>query len=230
MWIRADGAFPGIISQPMFDAAQAIIAARSFRLSDDEMLSTLRDLFLRQGMLSGLIIDETEGLPSSSAFRSRFGSLLRAYGLVGYTPRRDFRYIAVNRELRRLHPEIEVAVMTGLAEAGAVAERAASTDLIEVNGEFSVSVVIARCRLTPTGSLRWRLRFDTSLQPDITVAVRMDASNRKPFDYYLLPRLDIARARLNLAEDNQLRIDAYRFDTLDLLFELARRTSLSEAA
>ena len=103
-------------------------------------------------------------------------------------------------------------------------------DLIAVNNEFSLSVVIARCRRTPAGSLRWRLRFDTGLRPDITVAVRMDSENRKPFDYYLLPRIDIAKARLNLAKDNQLQLDAYRFDTLDLLFDLARRTSLLEAA
>ena len=32
-------------------------------------------------------------MPSSSTFRQRFGSLLRAYELVGYSPSRDYRYI-----------------------------------------------------------------------------------------------------------------------------------------
>ena len=45
-----------------------------------------------KGVLSGLIIDEQDNLPSSSAFRNRFGSLLRAYQMIGYEPERDYRY------------------------------------------------------------------------------------------------------------------------------------------
>ena len=37
-WIRADGAFQAIIEQEMFDRAQAIIAMRSSRLSNEEMV------------------------------------------------------------------------------------------------------------------------------------------------------------------------------------------------
>jgi len=230
MWIRADGAFPGVVDRPMFEAAQTIIAARSFRLSDEEMLSALKQLFERQGALSGLIIDESEGLPSSSVYRSRFGSLLRAYALVGYRPRRDYRYIAINQALRRLHPEVEAMIIDGLERAGGIVRRNSVSQLVEVNDEFTLSLVIARCRQTPAGSLRWRLRFETSLKPDITVAVRMDAGNRHPFDYYLLPRIDFLGAWLNLAESNVLQMDAYRFDSLDLLFDLARQTSVPEAA
>ena len=34
----------------------------------------------REGRLSGLLIDETDGMASSSVYRSRFSSLIRAYG------------------------------------------------------------------------------------------------------------------------------------------------------
>lgn len=230
MWVRADGAFPAVIDRQMFDAAQTIIAARSFRLSDEEMLAALQQLFERQGALSGLIIDEAEGISSSSAYRSRFGSLLRAYSLVGYRPRRDYRYIAINHALRRLYPDVVRSVLEGLEGAGAFVQRVPSTDLVDVNDEFTLSVVIARCRQTPAGALRWRLRFDVGLLPDITVAVRMDAANRAPLDYYLLPRIDFARTKLNFAEDNHLQLDAYRVDALDILFDLARPVRLKEAA
>jgi hypothetical protein len=33
--------------------------------------------------LTGALIDETDGMPSSSAYRSRFGSLINAYRLAG---------------------------------------------------------------------------------------------------------------------------------------------------
>ena len=230
MWIRAEGAFEGIIDRQMFEAAQAKIASRSFRLSNEEMLTSLRGLFERKGMLSGLVIDETDGLPSSSAYRSRFDSLLRAYSMVGYTPRRDYRYIAINQALRRLYPDVVTSIMKGIGEAGATVRRLPTTDLIDVSEEFSLSVVIARCRRTPADALRWRFHFDTGLRPDITVAVRMDSNNRVPFDYYLFPRIDLASESFDLAEVNELQFDAYRLETLDFLYKLARRTNILEAA
>jgi hypothetical protein len=78
--------------------------------------------------------------------------------------------------------------------------------------------------------LRWRLRFDTGLDPDITVAVRLDVRNRRPLDYYLFPRLDLVSASIRLAEENGLSLDAYRFDSLDTLYNLAAPVRLREAA
>ena len=59
---------------------------------------------------------------------------------------------------------------------------------------------------------------------------RMDASNRRPFDYYLFPRLDVAAERVRLAEDNDLLLDAYRFDALDFFYEIAAPVRVAEAA
>ncbi len=230
MWIKAPGAFEGIVDRDIFDAAHTIIGARSFRLSDAEMLEALQALYARKGLLSGIIIDESDGMPSSSAYGSRFGSLLRAYSLVGFTPDRDYRYVAINRALRKLHPDVLRQVLDGLREQGSEAWQDLGTDRVIVNGEFSVSVVIVRCITTPTGLLRWKLRFDTSLMPDITIVVRMDASNRSPLDFYLFPRLDVVADRVRLAEENGLSLDAYRFENLDYLYEIAAPVSIAEAA
>jgi hypothetical protein len=230
MWIRAEGVFQPIVDRELFNAAQRIISERSQRLSDSELLDGLRHLFEAQGQLSGLIIDETDHLPSSSAYRHRFGSLLRAYHLVGYTPRRDYHYLEINRALRRLYPEMIDEIVTSLRQAGATVGRSAESDLLDVNGEFSLSVVIARCRETPAGALRWRLRFDAGLRPDITIAVRMDIRNRRPLDFYVFPKIDTANERIRLAEENGLSLDAYRFDTLDILNELAMPIRIREAA
>jgi hypothetical protein len=230
IWIRANSVFEPIVDRELFDAAQVIIAERSKRLSDDELLDGLRGLFEARGYLSGLIIDETDHLPSSSAYRLRFGSLLRAHRLVGYTPFRDYRYIEINRALRRLHPEMIDEIVAGLSQAGAKVRRAEDTDLLDLNGEFCLSVVIARCKETPAGALRWRLRFDTGLKPDITVVVRMDARNRRPLDFYVFPRIDVASTKIRLAEENGLSLDAYRFETLDILYELAVPVRIRDAA
>jgi len=169
-------------------------------------------------------------LPSSSAYQTRFGSLLRAYQLVGFSPDRDFRYIEINRGLRALHPGVVASTITGIGLAGGSVTQDPATDILTVNGEFTASIVIVRCRETGAGSLRWHIRFDTGLLPDITIAVRMDRPNRDPLDYYLLPRLDMNMPRLRLAEHNGVSLDAYRFQTLTPLFGLAARVNLPEAA
>ena len=57
-------------------------------------------------------------------------------------------------------------------------------------------MVLSRCRQTAGGQLRWMVRIDQTLVPDITILVRMDATNQQPADYYLLPIMDIAAPKL----------------------------------
>jgi DNA invertase Pin-like site-specific DNA recombinase len=230
MLIRAEGAFTSIIDRSIFAAAQIAIAERSYKLSDDEMLGALKSLFERHGILSGLMIDDAENLPSSSAYQNRFGSLLRAYQLIGYTPDRDYAYIRINRELRAMHPGVVSQTIDGIRQVGGEVEHDPATDLLIINREFTASLVIVRCQLTEAGSSRWHVRFDSSLAPDITIAVRMDRSNRAALDYYLLPRLDMSVPRIRLAEHNGINLDDYRFDNLEPLFQLSERVNLSEVA
>lgn len=230
MWVRRDGAFEPVVDRLLFDAAGVVIHERSRRLTDEEMLEALRALLARRGYLSGMVIDEAENTPSSGAYQSRFGSLLRAYQLVGFTPDRDYRYIEVNRALRALHPGIVAEAVEGIRRAGGEVVQDPATDLLTVNGEFTASLALARCQETAAGSLRWHIRMDTGLSPDITVAVRMAPGNRAVRDYYFLPRRDVSLPRLRLAEANGIVLDAFRFDGLEALFDLAARTDVTEVA
>jgi hypothetical protein len=194
------------------------------------MLEALRRLLAKHGYLSGFIIDEAEGGASRSAYQSRFGGLLRAYQLVGFSPDRDFRYLEVNRALRAMHPNIVAATVEGIRQAGGEVEQDPKTDLLTINAEFNASIVLARCQETGAGSLRWHIRLEAGLAPDITVAVRMAAGNAEVLDYYLLPRLDVSLAKLKLGEHNGLALDAYRFESLDAFFDLTARSSILDTA
>lgn len=229
-WIRCDSAFQSIVSNEVFRRALEIISKRSARFSNEEMLNLLRDLYNRAGFLSGIIIDEQEDMPSSSAYRSRFGGLLRAYQLINYHPERDYRYLEINKNLRKLHPEVISCVTNQLDAMGAQTKRNPRTDLITINNDWSVSVVIARCHTLLSGNLRWHVRFDTGLAPDITIAVRMDSLNSTVRDYYLIPRLDMGTWPCRISENNDRIIESYRFENLNILSELAARCSIGEAA
>ncbi len=230
MWIRKDSAFEAVVSQEAFYTAQGIIRARARRFSDAELIEKLRGLYERRGFLSGLVIDETEGMPSAAAYIHRFGSLIRAYQAVGFTPDRDYQFLEVNKFLRRLHPEVVAGTEREIANLGGTLVRDPATDLLYVNREFSVSIALARCQSHVDGRRRWKVRFDTSLAPDITVAVRLAPGNQSIQDYYLLPRLDFGLPRISLADHNGIEFESYRFDTLDYLYRMAERARLRRVA
>ncbi|UGX94088.1 recombinase family protein [Bradyrhizobium barranii subsp. barranii] len=229
-WIRHDQAFEPIVDEETFKSAQAIIAERWKRYSDEELLDVLRGLLEQHGYLSGIIIDELEIGPSSSAYRARFGSLVRAYELIGFSPDRDYRYIEINRALRRMYPDFIARAVRGIEEIGGSIRQDTETDLLTVNDEFTASLCLVRSQETIAGSYRWKIRFDAGLRPDITVAIRMNQMNSGVLDYYLLPRFEMETDQVALTENNGLALDAYRFDTLDMLFELAARSQLMEVS
>ncbi|AXV67852.1 recombinase family protein [Ralstonia pseudosolanacearum] len=230
MWIRKDGAFEPIVAPDVFYTAQGIMRARARRYSSEELIERLRNLYRNRGFLSGLVIDETEGMPSSAVYAYHFGSLIRAYQAVGFTPDRDYRYLEINRFLRQLHPKIVTQTEQAISDLGGTVLRDPATDILDVNREFTVSIVLSRCQPRTNGGYHWKVRFDTSLLPDITVAIRLDKVNDAPLDYYLLPRLDFARPGIRLAERNAIEYESYRFDTLDYLYHMAERAKLRRAA
>jgi DNA invertase Pin-like site-specific DNA recombinase len=230
MWVRGVGAFEAIVDPGLFDAAQVIMAERSRRFSDDDLLRMLSELLASRGALSGMIIDEVDDMPSTAAYRSRFGTLLRAYQLIGYQPVRDYRYVETNRQLRLMHPDVVARTIAGIQAIGGEVVVDEATDLLLVNLEVTIALVIVRCQATPAGSLRWRVRLDAGLRPDITIVVRLDPDNRTVRDHYLLPWIDVGvRSNIGMAEDNGLDLDAYRTDDLTPLYHLLRRHSLERA-
>jgi DNA invertase Pin-like site-specific DNA recombinase len=229
-WIRKEGAFTPVIDAERFYIVQGIIKERHKKLSDAELLERLKRLQSQRGMLSAMIIDESEWMPPSSLYSNRFGGLLRAYRLIGYIPERDYRYVEINRKLREIHSDI---IADTLASIETLCGRGLSvdpeTDLLELNSNLFISIVISRCFRTVSGKFRWKICFDTGLHPDITVAVRMDVSNEKIYDYYILPSLEFGTHDLKLCEDNAELLDSFRFCSLDYLLGMSVNIGLDKA-
>ena len=230
MWISRSEAFKAIVSTDVFLQARQIIDARHIHLTDEDLLARLRCLLERCGKLSGILIDEAEDMPSSSIYMSRFGGLHRAYELIGWSDRRDSNFIEVNRELRRRHQDLIQIIVADLRATGAQVDIDDRSDLLTINSEYTASLILSRCQETKAQSPRWRLRFDAGLMPDITIAARLNPGNQTVKDYYLLPSIDLLWKRLSLAADNGVSLDLYRFDTLSLFINLAKRISVEDVA
>ena len=75
------------------------------------------------------MIDETEGMSSSSVYRTRFGSLIRAHRLAGYFPERNYEYIAINQQLRSAHSRLVNDLIQDLETMGASIQRSEESGL-----------------------------------------------------------------------------------------------------
>jgi DNA invertase Pin-like site-specific DNA recombinase len=227
MWIRKEGAYEGIVSLETFMRAQEILTERSTKLTDEELLSHLKRLYESCGYLSGFVINQAEGVPCAATYAQRFGSLHRAYELVGFYAPRNTEAVEVNKRLRKLHPEIIERTAQTIAQLGGKVDRDPDTDLLRLNDELAISLVIARCQTTDTGLQRWRIRFDTRAHdPDITVAVRLDGNNEIELDYYLLPRMDLPTEEIRVSTKNSMQFECFRFDDLGFFYGMSEREPL----
>lgn len=228
MWIVCDGAFETVVSPETFEGAQQIIAARHRHYTDEEMLDLLRGLLARTGTLSGIIIDESESMPSSSAYRTRFRSLVRAYRLIGYSPPRDYAFVEINRLLRDWHRGTINQITGDLRALGASVSQDPATGLLVINDEFTASLIVSRCQTTQGGNHRWLLRLEASLAPDLTIAARLLPDHTTVLDYYLFPAIDALSEQMRLSQDNPITLDVYRFPDLEFFRAVARRSRVLE--
>jgi len=226
MWVRKNNAFEGIVNPNDFFVVKGIFTARCRKLTDEEMLRKLRELQNKKGYLSAMVIDEAEDMPSSAAYSGRFGGLVRAYQLIGFDPGRDYKYLEINKYLRELHQDVVEGTIQQLLECGADIKLNDNQNLLMINDMFSVSMVVCRCNSLNNGKYRWKVRFDTLLNPDVTIAVRMKADNESVLDYYLLPSLDFRIPNIKLDEQNTDFLDSYRFANLEYLYQMAKCLSI----
>ena len=229
----SDGAFEPIVDRTLFDAAQAIIRERSHKLSNEEMLT--RTAAPAAGARLSVRPDHRRDRAACHpAAPIRAGSAA-CCAPTSWSASRPTVTIATSRSIapcavciRRCCPARSLRAFRRLA---AVSSQDPATDLLTINGEFTASIVVVRCRTTPC-------RFAPLADPVRHRPVarhhgRGPNGSAQPASRSTitsLPRIDMTAPRLRLAEDNGVSLDAYRFETLDAFFGLAARTNLLEVA
>lgn len=84
-WIIRPNGMEPVVSASQFQRVQEQIKRQVVNRANDELLDELRSLLRSHGRISVKLISEAEGLASWVTYRNRFGSLRRAYELVGYS-------------------------------------------------------------------------------------------------------------------------------------------------
>lgn len=190
MWIRRDGAVDAIVTQKVFDKAQALIKKQRQRLSDQTVLDKLAALWREKGDLRADIIDATPNMPRATTYRRRFGSLTQAYKLIGFPVRSRYDLSAARTKFRSIicaEAKKLVAVILGADGKAAFDETARKVVVQDVG---TVEVVLAEPtieagREQPRWEMRWggpRVRCSRS---NLTLVLRQEGTGIGR--YYLLP-------------------------------------------
>jgi DNA invertase Pin-like site-specific DNA recombinase len=223
-WIRIEGAFDRIIEPATFEAAQRLVAQRrvekpprDLRPSNVRILGKLARLFAEQGCLTTEMINAAEGVPHSTLYRKRFGSLRRAYELVGYRRDRNFEYFDGRRAVTATIATIAAELESNIQVAKQTADFDGQRDILTING-IAVSIVVARSVRLPTGSLRWKIGRKINRSCSFVVFVRMTEGNESVLDFHLLPPAKIPDRRIEFQDWQQFV--AFR---VEVIGELAKR-------
>jgi DNA invertase Pin-like site-specific DNA recombinase len=219
LWVRCDNAFEAIIDPAMFQAAGKIIERRPRRTirawkSDQEMLSRLESLLREKGHLSADMIDNADNLPRNATYITRFGSLRRAYELIGYRPD-TFKSSTARRAVRVVTNALAEELGSIIQAAGISAVYDPAFGRLTIGPDLTVSIVIARCQQQSKGFLRWPIVRRIDRAAGLVLAIRMKEGNIAILDYYLLPTKRALKPKLAFRIKQRARLEPYRIATLD---------------
>ena len=83
-WVIKANSHEPIVRPDIFASAQQRLSNMTIRKSDEQILEDLRNLLAKRGRLTTKVIEEAPGIACVRALVCRFGSLVRAYELIGY--------------------------------------------------------------------------------------------------------------------------------------------------
>ncbi|WP_292300369.1 recombinase family protein [Mesorhizobium sp.] len=228
-WIRVENVSVPLVSRKLFERARSVAQARRSRITNEDLLADLSRLLEERGSLSGSIINATPGFSTKSMYIHRFGTLQAAYDLVGYEASANYRYFNVITQLHRRRMEIIQDLVAAVGQAGGLAYYDSKRQLVRVNEEFTIAVWIARCRPSPYGYSHWPFHKRRLTGSDISVLIRMLPDNVTVRDFLIVPAWEAEHAAPMLSPNNGVGLDAFLFQSLDPLVEIARRAPIGGA-
>lgn len=209
-WTFAPQAFEPVVDPNIFKRAQEIIATFTWNKSDETVLGILKALLVKQGRLNMNLIEHTPEVPSVTTIRSRFGSISRAYELVGYDTKDGYSRrgrLEELRNIRRMRQALMEEIVSLSKGSVKIENRGARfrTCLRLRNGR-RIAVVVSRHIYDYKNSDRWRFRCVAREYRLVTLIARLNRSNDAFMDFFVVPPLRSTRWVRLFANDSRLNM------------------------
>lgn len=187
-WVRCNSAFPAIVPQELFDAAQRERARRYRRYSKQELLDVVQDIYRQHGRVTSALIDREPTAPTARLIARHFGTLFHAYDALGIEHRSNNEFLATRSRAYALRSAMQAEVEELARLAGVSCERTPTRYCLRLNGNVAVAVRTMCCRRElKYGYRRWQGPTPAALGVDFILAAQLDESNNTIVRYLLLP-------------------------------------------
>jgi hypothetical protein len=202
-WVMASDAFVPIVEKETFDEAQRLLLDRTTNKTDGQLLDALRVLLAREGRLSMQLIKHSSDLPSPSAYRGRFGSLRKAYSLIGYGPAKDFKAVDVRRRTQALREELLARIQSVFPEEISIVRRGGRWRSCLLMRDGTQSTILVCRQISGKDAARWIVDPVHHELGCVTLLALLDKTNEFVQTVFVLPRLD-RKNRFHLTLNHQL--------------------------
>lgn len=219
VWVRGAASIEPVVDPDTFARAQKLLAERRLEIPEEEMLLRLRLTLRRKGKLNSGIINATLGLNHVSSYVKHFGSLRKAYALIGYTASRDCNWIDTKKHWTHELTEHAGRLADVLkADLGLTLESTLGGIALDVEGERRITFLAARqlTKRAPDHAPQWRV-YRRQISSGLLAVLRLNSTNSAVEDYLLLPSRLKAGRYVWLSDDSLSHHHAARYQTFEEL-------------
>lgn len=189
-WVLTPGAFKPLVDASLFSEAQRVLLERTLSKSDEKVLNDLRVLLASKGRLSHSVIRDFAGVPSPSTYEHRFGSLRRAYELIGYCHPEDFGPVDLGRRTQALRDVLIARIAEIFPDDVSVIRPGGRwRSRLQLRSGLMVSVLMGR-PIHSKRTIRWRIDPNRLECGFVTLLARLDKEHRSFLDFHVFPTLD----------------------------------------
>jgi DNA invertase Pin-like site-specific DNA recombinase len=193
-WVVTPDAFPAVVDAATFSKAQAILQDKTVRKSDEELLRRLKVLLEREGRLSLKLINLSSLTPSASTYRFRFGSLRRAYELIGYGRPDQLGPLDLRSRTRALREELMKRIAGMFPGNVSVVQRGGRwRSRLRLRSGLMVSVLVGRSVRVSQLTRRWQIDPNPHERRLTTLVAMLDEDNKTFVDFYVFRSMDHRR-------------------------------------
>jgi DNA invertase Pin-like site-specific DNA recombinase len=200
-WILTPGAFEPIVDTGTFEKAQEILRSRTVNKSNDQVLREMKEHLVSNGKLSVKVINESETLPSPSTIRHRFGSLRKAYSLIGYADA-THSYVDVRERTHQIRNALLAQIIASApGEIAIVQANSRWRARLRLPNRVIVSVLLARAFRVWKNAIRWIVDPNSKERMLPTLLARLQFGSTEIMDFHVFSRIE-ERSRFRLSADD----------------------------
>jgi DNA invertase Pin-like site-specific DNA recombinase len=182
-WIAQPGAFAPIVNQELFEQVQTQLRKRGKHpKSETDLIRQMKKILEKRGVLTHRLVGQR--------YYSRFGSLMKAYELVGYQPRpKVLKRNETETKMRRLREALNAKLKHLFADRVRFLCFPCQKipPVVEIDGCCRLGVHLCRTVLKRSHELGWLLPMRQCHRHLPALVCTVDRSHSKLLEFYVLP-------------------------------------------